>query len=72
MKLTPCKILAPFTCLISRIFSANEQCFSLTTNQRTLLSVMAFQLNEHGFLCFQFGSPVRLAGKTAYADADLL
>jgi hypothetical protein len=30
--------IALFACLISRIFSANEQCFSLTTNQQTVFS----------------------------------
>jgi hypothetical protein len=35
-----------FDCLISRTFSTNKQCFSLTTNQRTVLSAMTFQPNE--------------------------
>ena len=35
---------ALFACVMSRIILANEQCFSLTTNQRT----MAFQQNEQG------------------------
>jgi hypothetical protein len=34
---------ALFACLMSRTFSANEQCFPLTTNQPTLLSAMAYQ-----------------------------
>jgi hypothetical protein len=34
--------IALFTCLISRTFLANEQHFSLTTNQRIVLSVMTF------------------------------
>ena len=33
---------------LSRIFSANEQYFSLTTNQPTVLSAMAYQPNEQG------------------------
>jgi hypothetical protein len=37
-----------FAWLISRTFSANEQCFSLTTNQQTVLSAMAFQPSEQG------------------------
>ena len=35
-----------FAWLISRIFSANEQYFSLTTNQPTVLSVMTYQSSE--------------------------
>jgi hypothetical protein len=35
-----------FAWLISRTFSTNEQCFSLTTNQRTVFSAMAFQPSE--------------------------
>jgi len=35
-----------FASLIIRTFSANEQYFSLTTNQSTVLSVMAYQPNE--------------------------
>ena len=35
-----------FASLIIRTFSANEQYFSLTTNQSTVLSVMAYQSNE--------------------------
>jgi hypothetical protein len=38
--------LALFAWLISRTFSVNEQYFSLTTNQRTVLSAMTFQPNE--------------------------
>ena len=34
--------------LMSRSISANEQCFSLTTNQRTVLSAMTFQQSEQG------------------------
>ena len=37
-----------FAWLISRILSANEQYFSLTTNQSTVLSVMAYQPSEQG------------------------
>jgi hypothetical protein len=37
-----------FACLISRTFSANKQCFSLTINQRTVLSTMTFQPSEQG------------------------
>jgi hypothetical protein len=40
--------LALFACLISRTFSANKQYFPLITNQRTVLSVMAFQQSEQG------------------------
>jgi hypothetical protein len=29
-------------------FLANEHCFSLTTNQQTVLSAMTFQPSEHG------------------------
>jgi len=35
-----------FASLIIRTFSANEQYFSLTINQSTVLSVMAYQSNE--------------------------
>jgi len=41
-------IIALFVWLISRICSANEQYFSLITNQRTILSVMTYQLSEQG------------------------
>ena len=34
--------------LISRTFLANEQYFSLTTNQSTVLSVIAYQPSERG------------------------
>jgi len=37
-----------FAWLISRTFSANEQYFSLTINQPTVLSVMAYQPSEQG------------------------
>ena len=37
-----------FAWLISRTFSANEQYFSLTTNQQTILSAMAYQPSEQG------------------------
>jgi len=37
-----------FVWLISRIFSANEYYFSLTTNQPTILSAMAYHQNEQG------------------------
>ena len=40
--------IALFAWLISRIFSANEHYFSLTTNQSTILSAMAYQPNEEG------------------------
>ena len=33
----------------NRTFSANEQYFSLTTNQPTVLSAMAYQPNEQGY-----------------------
>jgi hypothetical protein len=39
---------ALFTWLISRTFSANKQYFPLITNQRTVLSTMAFQPSEQG------------------------
>ena len=39
---------ALFAWLISRTFSANEQYFSLTTNQPTVFSVMAYQPSEQG------------------------
>ena len=35
-------------CLISHTFSANKQCFSLTTNQPTVLSAMTYQPSEQG------------------------
>jgi len=41
-------LIALFVWLISRTFSANEQYFSLTTNQPTVLSAMAYQLSEQG------------------------
>ena len=37
-----------FAWLINRTFSANEQYFSLTTNQPTVLSAMAYQPSEQG------------------------
>ena len=37
-----------FAWLISRTFSANEQYFSLTINQSTVLLVMSYQPNEQG------------------------
>jgi len=37
-----------FACLMSRIISANEYRFSLTTNQRTVLSAMVFPQSEQG------------------------
>jgi hypothetical protein len=40
--------IALFAWLISHTFSANEQYFSLTTNQRTIFSAMTFQANEQG------------------------
>ena len=40
--------VALFAWLISRTFSANEQYFSLTTNQLTVLSGMAYQPSEQG------------------------
>ena len=43
-KYAPC--LLGLVWLISRIFSANEQYFSLTSNQPTVLSAMAYQPNE--------------------------
>jgi len=44
-------VIALFTWFISRTFLANEQYFSLTTNQPTVLSVMtylAYQPNKQG------------------------
>ena len=38
---------ALFAWLISRTFSANEHYFSLTANQPTVLSAMAYQPSEH-------------------------
>jgi len=40
------KVSAMFASLISRTFSANEHYFSLTTNQPTVLSAMAYQASE--------------------------
>jgi len=37
-----------FAWLISRTFSVNEQYFSLTTNQPTVLSAMAYQPSGQG------------------------
>ena len=55
------KFLALFTCLMSRTVSAKEQCFSLTTNQRTVLSAMAFQWSEQGHsLTAKWGSEMLL------------
>jgi hypothetical protein len=42
-------IMALFAWLISRTFLAKEQCFSLTTNRRTVLFSMAFQ--QRSLLC---------------------
>ena len=42
------KHVALFAWLISRTFLANEQYFSLTTNQPTILTVMAYQPSEQG------------------------
>jgi len=39
---------ALFAWFISRTFSANEQYFSLTINQPTVLSGMAYQPSEQG------------------------
>ena len=51
---------ALFVWLISRTFLANEQYFSLTINQPTVLSVIAYQPSEQsnsrqriGFVCDQ-------------------
>jgi len=41
-------LLALFAWLISRTFSANEQYFSLTTNQPTILLAMTYQPSEQG------------------------
>jgi len=40
---------------MSRTISANEYCFSLTTNQRTVLSIMAFQSDTTGGALFTEG-----------------
>ena len=54
---------ALFAWLISRIFSVNEQYFSLTTNQPIVLSAMAYQPNEQSIglqkLVSKFVSPSR-------------
>ena len=48
-----------FACLMSRTFSANEQCFFLTTNQRTILFSMPYQPNEaDGSQCTASFGPV--------------
>ena len=39
---------ALFAWLISRTFSANEQYFSISTNQPTVLSAMVYQPSEQG------------------------
>ena len=36
--------------------SAMVQCFSLTTNQRTILFSLAFQRNEHGYMSPHVGT----------------
>jgi len=43
-------VTALFAWFISRIFSANEQYFSLITNQPTVLSAMAYQPSKQGIL----------------------
>ena len=48
------RTMALFTCFMSRTISANEQCFSLITNQRTVLSAMAFQQSEQGHYIILF------------------
>jgi len=40
--------IALFAWLINRTFSANEQYFSLSTNQSTVLSAMAYQPIKQG------------------------
>jgi hypothetical protein len=52
--------LTLFAYLRSRTFLVNEQCFSLTINQRTVLSAMTFQPSEHG-LCVQINFPKHIA-----------
>jgi len=42
---------ALFAWLISRTFSANEHYFSLTINQPTVLSAMAYHPSEQGIGC---------------------
>ena len=49
-------LCALFVWLISRTFSANEQYFSLTINQTTVLSAMAYQPNEQGVDWFQIST----------------
>jgi hypothetical protein len=45
---------ALFAWVISRTFSANEQYFSLTTNQRTILSAIASQANRAHMFFFEY------------------
>jgi len=45
-KSTQVSYSAMFVWLISRTFSVNEHYFSLTTNQPTILSAMAYQPSE--------------------------
>jgi hypothetical protein len=56
-----------FACLIIRTFSANEQCFSLTTNQPTLLSAMAYQPSEWDPVLFFWYSDSHLRRTTQWA-----
>jgi len=52
-----------FAWLISRIFSANEQYFSLTTNHPTILSTMTYQLNEQDL--YESKPPMQLSAPQA-------
>jgi len=45
---------ALFVWFISRTFLANERYFSLTTNQPTVLSAMAYQPSEQGNTTYFF------------------
>jgi len=54
------KFKAMFAYLMSRTFSARKQCFSLTTNQRTVLFSLVYQPSEQG-LSHQQGTIVGLS-----------
>ena len=58
-----------FASLISHTFSASQQCFSLTINQPTVISVMTFQINEQTGLYGSAGSSTRAQDRTKEAMA---